>query len=157
MHMIKLSNHLLQSLCVFLLVLGLASCSSRIYSQGNLPDEDRLSDIEIGVHNREHVSNILGSPSSIAVFDKETWYYISKRTESFAFFEPELKERQVVILRFDSNGVVSDVSTLDMKDGRLIQPVERETPTAGNELGVIDQIIANFGRFRKKTQQKMEQ
>ena len=111
-----------------------------------------MAGIAAGGLSRDQVAEILGSPSSISTFDGEAWYYISKRTESLAFFEPEVSERKVVIVRFGRNGLVSGVETLGLEHGRSIQPVERETPTAGNELTLLDQLIGNFGRFNKPKQ-----
>jgi len=130
------------SVCV-----ALAACPARIDSRGNQPDPDRLAEITAGEHNRDDVAEILGSPSSIAMFGDETWYYVSKRTETLAFLAPEVTERQVVIVRFDRQGVVKAVDYLDLDDEREIQFVERETPTSGNEIGLLDQLLGNIGRF----------
>lgn len=143
------SSHPLRYLVALLLVLGSAACESRLDTRGNLLDPNRLAEIKTGQHTRDEVAEILGSPSSIAAFDKETWYYISKRTETFAFFEPDVSDRQVVILRFDSQGVVTEVTSLGLKDGHVVQPVDRVTPTAGNEITIIKQLIGNLGRFNK--------
>lgn len=129
------------------LAVALSACASRITTRGNLPDPDRLAEIQLGQHSRDQVAEILGTPSSTAVFDQETWYYVSERTATFAFFEPRVTRRKVVVLRFDEKGVVSDISTLGLKDGRLVKPVERETPTVGNELTFMDQLLGNLGRF----------
>ncbi len=145
-----LSSHL--SPAVAFLAIVLAACSPRLDTRGNLPDPDLLAEIKPGQHNREQVERILGSPSSIAVFGQETWLYVSKRTETMAFFAPEISERKVVILRFDSEGVVADISTLGREHGQVIQPVERETPTAGNEIGFIDQILGNMSRFKHRAE-----
>ena len=32
----------------------------------------------------------------------------------------------------------------------MIQPVDRKTPTAGNEIGFIDQILGNMSRYRHR-------
>ena len=143
------SSHLLRSCGVALLVLLLAACAARVDSRGNLPDPDGVAEIAAGALSRDQVAELLGSPSSISTFDGEAWYYISKRTESLAFFEPDVSERKVVIVRFDRNGLVNGIETLGLEHGREIKPVERETPTAGNELTILDQLIGNFGRFNR--------
>ncbi len=143
------SSRILSWLGVAAVALAVTACASRVNTRGNLPDPERIAEIKTGQHSRQDVADILGSPSSTAVFDLETWYYISKRTETVAFFESELQERQVLVLRFDDNGVVSTVESLGIEDGRLLQPVERETPTAGNKMGFFEQIIGNLGRFNK--------
>ena len=96
---------------------------------------------------REEIAEILGSPSSINTFGPETWYYISERTETFAFFAPEVKERQILVARFDKKGALDKLEVLDLTNGRQIAHVERVTPTFGEKLTVLGQIIGNFQRF----------
>lgn len=127
------------------LVLG--ACESRVDSRGNLPDPELLASIEPGQMSRDDVSLLLGSPSSVAMFENETWFYISQRTETFAFFEPEVQERKVIIVQFDDAGVLKTVETRGLEQGQLIEPVERETPTLGNELTLFQQFFGNLGRF----------
>lgn len=125
----------------------LIGCTPKVDVRGNVPDPERLSEIVPGEMTNDEVLEILGSPSSVAVFDQETWFYVSQRTETLAFFEPEITERKVVILKFDEEGMVSLVETLTAEDGKKIQPIERTTPTAGNEFNFIDQLFGNIGRF----------
>ena len=131
-------------------VLVLTACAPRVETNGNLPDPERLAEISNGGFSRAEVAEILGSPSSVAVLEGETWYYISKRTETLAFFEPKVSDQQVVVIRFDKKGMVSEVQTLGLDEARTIEPAERETPTAGNELTFFDQLIGNLGRFNKQ-------
>ena len=128
---------------------ALVACAPRLDTRGNLPDPDQLSKIKPGEHTRIQVAEILGSPSNISTFDLETWYYVSQRTETTAFFEPDVKTRQVVILRFDKGGTLADIRTIGLEEGRDILPVERETPTSGNEMTIIEQILGNLGKFNK--------
>ena len=129
--------------------LGSAACSARVDTRGNLPDPDVAAQITPGEHNRNAVIDLLGSPSTTAVFEEEVWYYISQRTETLAFLAPKVVERQVLIVRFDRRGIVTAVEALGLDDARTIEHVERTTPTAGNELTFIDQLVGNFGRFNK--------
>ncbi|MEQ8193017.1 MAG: outer membrane protein assembly factor BamE [Rhodospirillales bacterium] len=132
--------------CV-LIASAVASCGSRLSVHGSIVDPQKLSEVKSGQMTRQEVQEILGSPSSKAVFDQESWYYISSKTSSFAFFEPKFLERNVVIVRFDKKGVVSKVEKLDLKDGRKVQIVERTTPTKGKEFTFIEQVVGNVGRF----------
>jgi outer membrane protein assembly factor BamE (lipoprotein component of BamABCDE complex) len=132
------------------LVLALTACAARIDARGNLPDADSLAQMKPGKTTREQVLQALGSPSSVAMFDEETWLYMSQRTETVAFFSPKVTERKVVIVQFDKRGVLSDVKTMGLDAARDVEPVDRVTPTAGNELTILDQIVGNFGRFGKE-------
>lgn len=143
------SSPLLRCLGICVLAVSVVACAAKVDTRGNLPDPELLAEITPGEHSRDEVSEILGSPSSIAAFDRETWFYISKRTETFAFFAPEVNQRQVVIVRFDKKGVVTEVKTLGLDDARSIDPVDRETPTAGSDLSLFQQLFGNIGRFNK--------
>jgi outer membrane protein assembly factor BamE (lipoprotein component of BamABCDE complex) len=128
-------------------LLVLAACGSRITVNGNAPDPDLLAEVKPGQVGRDDVRDILGSPSAIATFDQENWYYISQKTETVAFFKPEVLERRVVIVRFNKDGIVSKVHNLTLADGKDVQFVERETPTTGSEYGLLQQLFGNIGRF----------
>ena len=131
-----------------LLALSLSACESRKNTRGNLLDPERVEDIRPGELNRDEVVEILGSPSSITPFGSDTWYYISQRTETYAFFAPKVLERQIVVVSFDKKGKVTKVDTVGLEQGREIIPVARKTPTHGNKLTVLEQLIGNLSRFK---------
>jgi outer membrane protein assembly factor BamE (lipoprotein component of BamABCDE complex) len=141
-------NRLLKGLCVSALALSFAACSGREDSRGVQIDPEILAEITPGEHSREEVAEILGSPSSTALFDRETWYYISEHTETLAFFAPEVSERKIIVLTFDAEGVVADLKVLGKEDGRSFSTVDRETPSVGKELTFLDQIFGNLGRYK---------
>ncbi|OEJ64689.1 hypothetical protein BEN30_00530 [Magnetovibrio blakemorei] len=134
-----------------LIVLGLSTaCAPRVNMHGNAVQLEEIAAIEPGVYTRDRVLDTLGSPSSTDPYDDSAWYYISERTETTAFFAPEVIERQVVAIIFDEHGVVKSVDVYDKNSAEYVNPVERKTPTAGNSLGVIEQMLSNLGRFNKK-------
>ena len=133
-----------------LLVLTLAACAPRIDIRGNLPDEEVLAEVIPGKMVKDEVAELLGAPSTVTMFTGESWYYISEKTESLAFFEPEVTERKVVIVKFTDKGVVDNVKKLDVTKGERIEPVERTTPTAGNDFTIFEQLFGNIGKFNKK-------
>lgn len=130
-----------------LIGLAVAACSPNTAVRGSLPQEDQIALVRAGVHGRDDVMSILGSPSVTGTFEDDTWYYIGRLTEQYAFFERDIVEQQVVVVRFGADGLVEEVSRLDEKDGREIAMVERETPSAGRKLGFFEQIFGNLGRF----------
>lgn len=130
-----------------LLAAAMTGCAPIVDTRGHMVDSDRLQAVKVGQSSREQVLQSLGSPSATALFDNESWYYIGKRTETLAFFAPEVLEQQVVIIHFDKDGVVSGIDRLDKEDGNEVQLVERTTPTAGAELTFLQQMFGNLGRF----------
>lgn len=129
------------------LAVALAACSPQIATHGNMVDVDALAKIEPGRTNQSTVLALLGSPSSQANFGEPTWYYIGQRTERQAFYRPETIERRVVYVDFEPEGTVKSIGTLDLEDGKKIAVVDRETPTAGQRITLLKQLIGNIGRF----------
>ena len=136
-------------LLVCAVAVSAAACSPVVKTSGYKPDTEVLANLKPGVHNRDDVSEMLGSPSSVSGFKPETWFYVFKQTERLAFLEPELKDSQVVSLTFDARGILSDVVTQGPDTLKQVTPIERKTPTVGEEPGFVDQMIGNIGRFNK--------
>ncbi|MFQ5956031.1 MAG: outer membrane protein assembly factor BamE [Kiloniellales bacterium] len=135
--------------CSLCLALWAAGCTGTINQRGNLPDPERLQEIEIGRHGRLEVADILGSPSTIGSFSDKRWYYISRRTSRLAFLKPEILDQRVVVIDFDDDGIVRSVRELTADDRREIEMVGRTTPTAGQSITVVQQLLGNVGRFNK--------
>jgi outer membrane protein assembly factor BamE (lipoprotein component of BamABCDE complex) len=125
----------------------LAGCSTFIDQRGNLPEEDRLAQIQPGLTTREQVQQLLGTPSSTSTFDDSTWYYISKKTEQWAFLAPDTIDQRVIAIDFDSSGIVRDMRKRGLDDAKEVAMVERATPTPGKTLGFLEQLFGNLGRF----------
>jgi outer membrane protein assembly factor BamE (lipoprotein component of BamABCDE complex) len=127
----------------------LAACSPTIDQRGNLPDTDNVLAIQPGQSTKDEVQQLLGTPSTIATFSESTWYYISKRTETVAFFDPDVVDQQVLIVRFDDSDVVEQVALLGMDDSVEVDMVDRETPTYGQRFTILQQLLGNIGRFTR--------
>lgn len=125
--------------------LALAGCAADINSRGNLPPDDKLAQVTPGI-TRDQVVQILGSPSTVATFSDQAWYYIGQRTEDYAFYKPRVMERQVVVVRFDDEGHVAEVKRLDKEDGKPVEMVSRTTPSVSRDLSLMQQIFGNLGK-----------
>jgi outer membrane protein assembly factor BamE (lipoprotein component of BamABCDE complex) len=140
-----------QSFVLLVIVSGaaaLVSCAPAVDQRGNLPNPDKLSEIHAGSTTKDEVAKILGTPSSVSVFNNDkSWYYISRRTSQTAFFEPDVLDQQVYIVNFDDQGVVKAIDHKALEDGKEITPVARATPAPGRELSFLEQLIGNLGKF----------
>ena len=130
---------------------ALVGCTPTVEVRGYVPDDELIGAITEGVDSRFEVEEKLGSPSSVATFNLpgggKTWYYISKRTESLAFFAEEVLDQQVVAIEFDQAGYVKQIRHYGVEDGQIIEIADDRTPTRGQELGFLEQIFGNIGRF----------
>jgi outer membrane protein assembly factor BamE (lipoprotein component of BamABCDE complex) len=132
---------------IVLVGLTLGACTPLVDYRGNLPTPQSLASINPGVSTKADVSSSLGSPSAVATFDPNIWYYISKHTESVAFWSPETLDQKVVQISFDQNGRVESVKQYAQDDGEDVPIEKAKTPTAGQSLTIIQQFFGNLGRF----------
>ena len=123
-------------------------CSPTVDQRGELPSPERIAEIHPGL-TKEQVVKILGTPSSMGVFNDNAWYYISRKTARVSFFQPDVLDQQVFTINFDNNGVVRDMGHKTYADAREIEPAPGATPAPGRELTFLEQIIGNVGRFNK--------
>jgi len=127
--------------------LALAGCEKPIQVHGNLPDDETVSKISPGVQTKGDVASLLGTPSTVSTFQDSKWYYIGQKSTQFAFFEPDVLERKVVVVSFDDSGTVTGMKTYTLADGKDITPVGRVTPSEGENMTILQQLIGNLGRF----------
>jgi outer membrane protein assembly factor BamE (lipoprotein component of BamABCDE complex) len=139
------------SLIAAVLVLSLGACNVPADPRGNLPTADQLKEIQPGVTDKATVTRVLGSPSSVATFDSDTWYYISQKTKAVAFFKPDLLDQEVVAVDFDKQGIVREVRRRGMNDRVAVIPDPKATPAPGREFSIFEQLIGNFGKFSGST------
>jgi outer membrane protein assembly factor BamE (lipoprotein component of BamABCDE complex) len=130
--------------------LSLAGCAKSISTHGYRLDTAALALIEPGQSSQGDVIQLLGSPSSLATFDDRTWYYVSQRTERHSFYHSTVVAQDVVAIMFDDQGTVNRIDRHDLNGAMDIDLVDRQTPTSGNELSVLEQFIGNIGRFNPR-------
>jgi outer membrane protein assembly factor BamE (lipoprotein component of BamABCDE complex) len=127
---------------------AIAGCAASVEQRGNLPNPDKIAGIHAGTTTKDEVVKVLGTPSSVSVFNNDkSWYYISRRTAQTAFFDPAVLDQQVYIINFDDQGVVKAVDHKVLEDGKEVTPVARATPAPGRELSFLEQLIGNLGKF----------
>ena len=126
----------------------LLGCSPIQATRGNIVQDEKLVDLQVGVSTADDVVDILGTPSTVATFDNAVWYYIGQRTERIAFFRPEVIERRILVVEFDPDTLIlQSMEELDYEDGQEVALIERETPTLGRRMTFLEQMFGNIGRF----------
>jgi outer membrane protein assembly factor BamE (lipoprotein component of BamABCDE complex) len=126
---------------------ALAACSIPVTDRGDLPKSNALVQIKPGVTDKQTVLRLIGSPSTVASFDDNVWYYISSQTKQIAFLKPEVLAQKVVIIHFDPKGVVTAVDQRGLKDAKAVTPNPNATPAQGRHFTFLEQLIGNFGKF----------
>jgi outer membrane protein assembly factor BamE (lipoprotein component of BamABCDE complex) len=138
---------LLRILLATSLALVVGACSRIKDSKGYIADDEMIASVQAGVDNKASVMKALGRPTIESSLDKNLWYYVSQRTERFAFLNPKPVVHQVLIVRFDDKGNVKEVTKMGMDQLVSVDPSDDKTPTRGKEISVLQQIFGNIGRF----------
>lgn len=125
----------------------LGGCDRNTEMRGFAPTPGSLEKLEVKTQSREDVVRLIGSPSAVATFNPNVWYYISSKQEQFAFFKQSTVSQNVLQLNFDEGGRLQTQKSYDLADAKDITMVARITPTSGKELTVLEQILGNVGRF----------
>lgn len=146
-----ITRNIFMKLSLAFLVLAVAACSPVIQNHGNKPPVGALEQIKPKEQGKADVLRLLGSPSSITMFEAETWLYISSKREQVAFFMPDELEREVVAIIFDAKtDKVANVIVATKEDGMPIEISSKETPTSGHSITLLEQLFGNIGRFENK-------
>ncbi|HEU4839040.1 MAG TPA: outer membrane protein assembly factor BamE [Micavibrio sp.] len=125
-----------------------AACTPMQATRGNIVEDYRMAEIVPGVSSRTNVLQSLGSPTTKAPFDDNVWYYIGQKTEKRGIFDAKVVDKKVVVVAFNDEGIVETIDKVD-SDMIDVPHVRRKTPTSGNDMTVMEQLIGNVGRFNK--------
>ena len=131
-------------------LISLSACTPTKAVQGNFIQDYQLAEVQAGVDTQSDVMRKLGSPTTRAPFDDNVWYYLGQETEKRGILDPEVKNERIIVVFFDESGTVTDLKNVDPQ--RTDIPYVREkTPTSGQEITVMQQLLGNMGRFNKTT------
>ena len=74
-------------LAAALLSAGVSACAPTMATNGFQAVDLKPKDVKVG-DTRSSVLLRLGSPSTQGTFDPNVWYYISQKTEKYAYYKP---------------------------------------------------------------------
>ena len=125
---------------------ALGACTPVVAQRGNMLEDYQPQELQPGVSMKSDVLRVLGSPTTQATFDENTWYYLGQKKEKRGIMDAQVAEERVVVVKFKPDGVLDDF--YDAEGDRMDIPYARtKTPTHGNELTFMQQLLGNMGRF----------
>ena len=132
---------------IMLIALSVSGCTAIYRDHGYLPAEGDLEQVVVGVDNRSTVQEVLGSPIGSGVLDDGAIFYLSTKVKHYAFYEPKVVEREMLVVSFDTDDQVENIEKFGLKDGRVITLSRRVTtgPVKGPKF--LKQILGNLGNF----------
>ncbi len=133
---------------VMVLALAAMTACSPVYSfHGYIPPEEELALVQVGVDTRETVLTEIGRPSIEGVMNDTGYYYIQSKFRDFAFQESQEIDRQILLVSFDSNGVVANIERFGLEDGMVVALSRRVTDDGLTDTTFLRQLFANVGNF----------
>jgi outer membrane protein assembly factor BamE (lipoprotein component of BamABCDE complex) len=128
-------------------LLATGACTPITTYSGFQAVEVNPADVKPGEDTKSTVMGKLGSPSVQSTFDPNLWFYMSQVTDRVAFYQPRVARRDIVAIAFDpTTEQVATVNTYSLKDGKVVAVNDRETPTRGREMTILEQLLGNVGR-----------
>jgi len=130
-----------------MLVAVLSACAPTFRNHGYIPPQEDLEQLVVGVDTRASVEDIAGSPGASGAVDGGAYYYVRSRVRTFGFLEPQVIEREVLAISFDEAGVIRNIETFGLQDGRVVRLQTRVTDSGVSDQTFLRQLIGNLGRI----------
>ncbi len=130
-----------------LLILGLSACNPTLRNHGYIPTEDKPQAVDPSTDTKASVLARLGNPYVKSTFDENTWYYMTSVRQRLAYLRPLIESRSITAISFNEDGQVQKVAEYGLENGQYVNFSDRETPTRGRELSVLEQIFGTIGRI----------
>lgn len=129
-------------------LLGLSACAKDTFITytGNMPSAEKVEQLKNGM-TRNEVRNLLGSPSSVVTLDRDTWIYMSSEIEQIAFMRPEEIDRQLLVVKFNTDGKVANIEHLDQSEGKQLAVSEQKTNAPEQEQGFFRKYFGGVGQI----------
>jgi outer membrane protein assembly factor BamE (lipoprotein component of BamABCDE complex) len=116
-------------------------------TRGNKVEAEHLKELTPGTSTKADVTALIGSPTQRAMFDENTWLYITEVTRPRVGRTLGVLDQGVVVLNFDGRGVLTDVKLVTQDDAVPISVASRSTPSPGTEASFMQQLLGNIGKF----------
>tara|TARA_Y100000741_G_scaffold352811_1_gene325300 strand:+ start:1940 stop:2398 length:459 start_codon:yes stop_codon:yes gene_type:complete len=133
----------------FLLFIFLVNCSSNKLSNnhGLISLQAKYDKIIINKTNKNDILKIIGPPSSISSFDKNKWFYIQTKRENQSLFKlgiKKIKKNNVLVVAFNSKGIVEEKKILKKQDMNDIKYVKDTTEKDYKQSNTIYKILSSL-------------
>jgi len=105
-----------------------------------------LQELVVGIDTRSSVEDAVGPPTAGGMLEEGNYFYVRSVVKTIGPRRPEVVDRQVLAISFDSAGVLSNIETFGLEDGRVVALTRRVTDSDVNNVSFLRQLIGNIGR-----------
>ncbi len=141
-------THLYKLIPTIFLIL-LAGCQS-IDVRGQFVSDEAIKQINSQQPNKVELIALVGTPTYVPDYSKNTWYYIQRSLAKRAWFDPKVVKQRIVKVVFNGDKV-QEAGLLSDSQNEEISSQSDYTQTYGTQQNGIQKFVKNIGRFNKTT------
>ena len=110
----------------------LLNCSTQIVSKnhGISSLDKKYNKIKIKESNKNDIIELIGPPSVISMFDKNTWFYIERKKTNQSLSslgKKKIQENNVLLVKFNNIGILSEKKFIDKSKMNKLKFAENVT------------------------------
>ena len=140
-------NKTFASKVIFAAMLTLSACEGQYRNHGYMPPKEQIDELVVGVDTREGIIEAVGAPTISAVELENAIYYVRSRVHHRGYARPDEIDREVLVLTFGKNQVLSNIERFGIEKGRVIALEHRVTALPGGDRSALQRILASIGGF----------
>lgn len=121
--------------------LFLTSCTEPPMTRGYVLDDRSLDQIKVG-SSAQQVILVMGTPSVVSTVGGKGYYYVSQKlSQPYQFMDQKITDQRVLAIHLDAKDKVAKIANYGMEDGKLFDFISRTTPSGGDELSFVRQLL----------------
>jgi len=115
--------------------------------RGNALTAAELKQLTPGVSTKSDARALLGSPTLHETFNDDDWLYVSEITKRRIAQTQGVVKQHVVVLDFNSQGVLKDIKQFDRNDAVFVAMAGGHTKAPGGSASFLRQLVGGVGSY----------
>jgi len=133
---------------IFIFLLTLSCGNNKVVkSHGFFALEEKSNKIELLKSNKNDVIEIIGKPSTISLFNDNTWYFIQRETVNQSVFKlgkSKIIKNNILLVSFNDYGVVNFKKLYNIDDMNMIKIDKNETVKDFEKRSKIGKVLKSL-------------
>ena len=142
----------MKKIIIFIFLITISCGNNKVVkNHGIIALEKKSDQILLSKSNKNDVLDILGKPSTISLFDKNSWFYMESEKVNQSLFKlgkSKIQKNNILLISFNNYGIVDTKKIYTINDMKKLNIVKNttvkkydETSFAGKLLKSLDQKI----------------
>ena len=112
--------------------------------------DKKINEIEVNITNKNDLIKLIGNPSTISDFDKNTWYYFERLKTNQSLIKlgnQKIKKNNILIVNLDDYGIVKNKRLLNIDN---MNDVKKLSTITEKDFENNDILYGVFSSLREK-------